>query len=62
MQTASSDYLYGKEECTLSHPEDKERERNLFKDRTDIPVGHRMIFFPYSGQAFHPNFHAESEV
>ena len=59
MQTASSDYLYGREECTLSHPEDKERKRNLFKDRTDIPAGHRVISYPNYGQAFHPNFDTE---
>ena len=31
----SSDYLYAKEECTLSDPEDKGIERNLFKERSD---------------------------
>ena len=46
MQTASSDYLYGKEECTLSHPEDV----------TDVPAGHRVISYPHWEQAFHPNF------
>lgn len=51
MQTASSDYLYGKEECTLSEPEDKEIQRNLFKERPDVPAGHRMLSYPYSGQA-----------
>ena len=53
----SSDYLNAKEECTLSHPEDNGIERNSFKERPDIlAVGHRMKFYPHSGQAWHPNF------
>ena len=53
----SSDYLYAKEERTLSDPEDKGIERNSFKERPDVPAaGHRMISYPYSGQAWHPNF------
>ena len=36
MRTSSSDYLYAKEECTVSHPEDKEIERNSFKERPDV--------------------------
>ena len=45
-----------KEERTLSHPEDKGIERNSFKERPDLLAGHRMKFYPYSGQAWHPNF------
>ena len=56
---ASSDYLCAKKECTLSEPEDKEIQRNLFKERPDVPAGHRMLYYPYSGQAWHPNFDAE---
>ena len=52
----SSDYLYAKEERTLSEPEDKEIERNSFIERPDVPAGHRMISYPYRGQACHPNF------
>ena len=45
------------EERTVSGPEDKGIERNLFKERTDIlAAGYRMKFYPYSGQAWHPNF------
>ena len=55
----SSDYLYAKEERTLSDTEDKGIERNLFKERPDVPAGHRMKFYSYSGQAWHPNFDAE---
>ena len=53
----SSDYLYAKEERTLSDTEDKGIERNLFKERPDVlAAGHRMKFYSYSGQAWHPNF------
>ena len=45
-----------KEERTLSHPEDKGIERNSFKERPDVPAGHKMISYPNCGQAFHPNF------
>jgi len=45
-----------KEEHTLSHPEDKGIERNSFKERPDVPAGHKMISYPNCGQAFHPNF------
>ena len=48
-----------KEERTLSHPEDKGIERNSFKERPDVPAGHKMISYPNCGQAFHPNFDAE---
>ena len=51
----SSDYLYAKEERTLSNTEDKGIERNSFKERPDVPA-HRLKFYPYSGQAWHPNF------
>ena len=53
-----SDYLHAKEECTLSDPEDKEIGRNLFKECPDVPNNHKMISFPYRGQAWHPNFEA----
>jgi hypothetical protein len=59
MQTSSSAYLYDKEECTLSDPEDKEIERNLFKERPDLLAGHKMKFYSYSGQSRHPNFDAD---
>ena len=49
---------FAKEERTLSDPEEKEIERNSFKERPDVPAGHSMIFYPYSGQAWHPNFDA----
>ena len=53
----SSDYLHAKEERTLSDPEDKGLERNLFKERPDeLAAGHKMISYPNCGQAFHPNF------
>ena len=57
-----SDYLHAKEECTLSDPEDKEIERNLFKECPDVPNSHKMISFPYRGQAWHPNFDAFFEA
>jgi hypothetical protein len=39
------------------NPEDKGIERNSIKEHLDVPAaGHRMISFPYSEQAFHPNF------
>ena len=47
---------FAKEERTLSDPEDKRVKRNLFKERPDVPAGHRMISYPNCGQAFHPNF------
>ena len=34
-------------------------ERNLFKEHPDLQAGHRMISFPYRGQAWHPNFDTE---
>jgi hypothetical protein len=37
-------------------PEDKGIERNLFKERPDVQAGHRMIYYPYRRQAWHPNF------
>jgi hypothetical protein len=40
----------------ITDPEDKGIERNSFKERPDIPAGHRMLSYPYSGQAWHPNF------
>ncbi len=52
-------FLYSKEECTLSDPEDKEIEGNSFKERPDLLAGHRMKFYPYGGQAWHPNFGVE---
>jgi hypothetical protein len=52
----SSAFSHVKEDCTLSDPENKEIERNLFKERPDVPAGHRTISYPYSGQAWHPNF------
>jgi predicted transcriptional regulator len=54
----SDDMLtFAKEERTLSDTEDKGIERNLFKERNDVlSAGHRMISFPYRGQAWHPNF------
>lgn len=56
----SSDYLYAKEERTLSDTKDKGIERNLFKGYPDVPAAsHRMIPFPYRGQAWHPNFDAD---
>ena len=56
----SSASAYVKEECTLSDPEDKGIERNLFKERRDVlSADHRMKFYPYSRQAWHPNFDAE---
>ena len=55
----SSDYLCAKEERTMSDPEDKGVEGNSIKEHLDVPAGHRMIFFPDRGQAFHPNFDAE---
>ncbi|MGC2308387.1 MAG: hypothetical protein WA461_08290, partial [Nitrososphaeraceae archaeon] len=59
MQTSSSAYLYANEVRTLSDSEDKGIERNLFKERPDVPAGHRMISYPYRGQAWHPNFGVE---
>ena len=56
MQTASSDYLYAKEERILSNPEDKGIERSLFKEPSEVLADHRMISYPNCGQAFHPNF------
>ena len=57
MRRTSSDYLYAKEERTLSNTKDKGIERNLFKEHSDVlTAGHRMKFYPYSGQAWHPNF------
>jgi hypothetical protein len=54
---SSSDYLYAKEERTLSDTEDKGIERNSFNERPDVlAAGHRTKFYPYSGQAWHPNF------
>ena len=50
---------FAKEERTLWDPEDREIERNSFKERPDLLVGHRMKFCPYIGQAWHPNFDAE---
>jgi hypothetical protein len=47
-----SDYLHAKEERTLSDPEDREIERNSFKERPDLLVK----FYPYRRQAWHPNF------
>jgi hypothetical protein len=47
MLTKSSDYLYAKEERTLSDTEDKGIERNLFKERPDGPAGHRMISYSH---------------
>ena len=56
----SSDYLYAKEKRTLSDTEDKGIERNLLNEYSDLPAaGHRMILFPYRGQAWHPNSDAE---
>ena len=43
-----------KEERT--DPEDKGIERNSFKEPSDVPAGHRIISYPYKGQAWHPNF------
>jgi predicted transcriptional regulator len=37
-------------------PEDKGVEKNLFKERPDVQAGHRRIYYPYRGQAWHPNF------
>ena len=55
-----SAFSYTKEECTLSDPEDQVIERDSIKERPDLPAaGHRMKFYPYSGQAWHPNFDAE---
>ena len=51
----SSDYLYAKGP-TLSDPEDGEIERNSFKERPDVPAGHRIIPYPYRGRVWHPNF------
>ena len=48
---------FAKEERTLSDTEYKGIEKNLFKERNDVlSAGHRMISFPYRGQAWHPNF------
>ena len=59
MRTSSA-YLYAKEERTLSDPEDKEIERNPIKEHPNVlAAGHRKKFYPYRGQAWHPNFHAE---
>ena len=49
-----SDYLHAKEE--RMDPEDKGVERNLFKERPYVSAGHRMIYYPYRGQSWHPNF------
>ena len=54
-----SAFSYTKEECTLSDPEDKEIERNPIKEHPDVQAGHRMIYYPYRGQAWHPNFDVE---
>jgi hypothetical protein len=57
---SSSDYLYAKEERTLSDTEDKGIERNSFNERPDVlAADHRMVFYPYKEQAWHPNFDAE---
>ena len=53
---------FAKEERILLDPEDKGIERNSFKEHPDVPACYRMISYPNFGQAFHPNFHAESEV
>jgi hypothetical protein len=50
---------FAKEERTLSDPEDKGIERNSFKERPDVPASHRIKFYPYSGQSWHPNFGVE---
>jgi hypothetical protein len=47
---------FAKEERTLSDREDNGIEGNSIKEHPDMPAGHRMIFFPYRGQAWHPNF------
>jgi predicted transcriptional regulator len=52
---------FAKEERTLSDPEDNGIEGNSIKEHPDMPAGHRMIFFPHRGQAWHPNFDTESE-
>ena len=54
----SSAFSHVKADCTLSDTEDKEIERNLFKERPDVPAGHSMISFSSRGQAWHPNFDA----
>ena len=61
-QNSDNIRTFAKEERTLLDPEDKGIERNLFKEHPDVPVCYRMISYPNFGQAFHPNFHAESEV
>jgi hypothetical protein len=55
-QNSDNKRTFAKEERTLSDPKDKEIERNSFKERPDVPAGHRMISYPNCGQAFHPNF------
>jgi hypothetical protein len=52
MRRTPSDYLYSKEERTLSDPEDREIEGNSLKERPYLLAGHRV-------QAWHPNFDAE---
>jgi hypothetical protein len=47
---------FAREERTLSDPEDNGIEGNSIKEHPDMPAGHRMIFFPHRGQAWHPNF------
>jgi hypothetical protein len=58
-QNSDNKRNFAKEERTLSDPKDNEIERNLFKERPDVPAGHRMISYPNCGQAFHPNFDAQ---
>jgi hypothetical protein len=45
-----------KEEHKLFEPEDKDIERNSFKERPDVQPGFRMEAYPHVRQAWHPNF------
>ena len=58
-QNSDNIRTFAKEERILLDPEDKGIERNSFKERPDVPAGHRMISYPYRGQALHPNFESE---
>jgi hypothetical protein len=52
----SAAYLDFNEEHKLFKPEDKDIERNSFKERPDVQAGFRRGAYPHVGQAWHPNF------
>ena len=58
-QNSDDTLTFAEEERTLSGPGDRGIERNL---RSDLLADDRMKFYPYRGQAWHPNFDTESET